>query len=149
MGMELCPAHSWSSLIITITVSHEGACVCVQGRFLQIVIRTLCVLGVGMIMGDGVLTPAISVVSAIEGLGNIPGGGGNIPRSQSPNQTAFSPCQCCALSASPNHLRNTPSVPAASSAVRLTIVSSQALCMRPFQTMQGPDLLCCPRTTHL
>ncbi|CAK0787458.1 hypothetical protein CVIRNUC_010678 [Coccomyxa viridis] len=52
----------------------------VEGRFLQIVIRTLCVLGVGMIMGDGVLTPAISVVSAIEGLGNIPGGGGNIPR---------------------------------------------------------------------
>lgn len=64
---------------------------CVQGRFLQIVIRTLCVLGVGMIMGDGVLTPAISVVSAIEGLGNVPGGGGNIPRSQSPSHNAFSP----------------------------------------------------------
>ena len=31
-------------------------------------IRVLVVLGVGMIMGDGVLTPAISVVSACEGL---------------------------------------------------------------------------------
>lgn len=41
-------------------------------------------LGVGMIMGDGVLTPAISVVSAIEGLGQIPGGGGNIERSKQP-----------------------------------------------------------------
>ena len=101
MGMELCPAHSWSSLIITITVSHEGACVCVQGRFLQIVIRTLCVLGVGMIMGDGVLTPAISVVSAIEGLGNIPGGGGNIPRSQFPQSQCSQPlpvlCISCRL----------------------------------------------------
>lgn len=56
--------------------------VCAQSRFLQIVVRTLCVLGVGMIMGDGVLTPAISVVSAIEGLGQIPGGGGNIERSE-------------------------------------------------------------------
>ena len=32
------------------------------------VIRTLVVIGVGMIMGDGVLTPAVSVVSAVEGL---------------------------------------------------------------------------------
>jgi hypothetical protein len=55
----------------------------VQTRFLQVVVRTLCVLGVGMIMGDGVLTPAISVVSAIEGLGQIPGGAGNIDRSES------------------------------------------------------------------
>ena len=73
-----------------------------QGRFLQIVIRTLCVLGVGMIMGDGVLTPAISVISAIEGLGNIPGGAGNIPRSQSrPDHTALSPCQCSAIPCAP------------------------------------------------
>ena len=56
---------------------------CAQSRFLQILVRTLCVLGVGMIMGDGVLTPAISVVSAIEGLGQIPGGGGTIERSES------------------------------------------------------------------
>ena len=32
------------------------------------VIRILVVFGVGAIMGDGVLTPAISVVSAMEGL---------------------------------------------------------------------------------
>ena len=57
----------------------------VQTRFLQVVVRTLCVLGVGMIMGDGVLTPAISVVSAIEGLGQIPGGAGNIDRSECPH----------------------------------------------------------------
>ena len=54
----------------------------VQSRFLQILVRTLCVLGVGMIMGDGVLTPAISVISAIEGLGQIPGGGGTLERSK-------------------------------------------------------------------
>lgn len=39
-----------------------------QNRTVQVVIRTLVVVGVGMIMGDGVLTPAVSVVSAIEGL---------------------------------------------------------------------------------
>lgn len=39
-----------------------------QSRHTQNVIRVLVVLGVGMIMGDGVLTPAISVVSACEGL---------------------------------------------------------------------------------
>ena len=39
-----------------------------QNRRLQVVIRTLVVIGVGMIMGDGVLTPAVSVVSAVEGL---------------------------------------------------------------------------------
>ncbi len=39
-----------------------------QNRLVQVVIRTLVVVGVGMIMGDGVLTPAVSVVSAIEGL---------------------------------------------------------------------------------
>ncbi len=32
------------------------------------IIRVLVVLGVGAIMGDGVLTPAISVVSSIEGV---------------------------------------------------------------------------------
>ena len=89
-----------------------------QGRFLQIVIRTLCVLGVGMIMGDGVLTPAISVVSAIEGLGNIPGGGGNIPRSQSPSHNAFSPCQCCAFLTKFCRPLRTPPLLAACSAVQ-------------------------------
>jgi hypothetical protein len=39
-----------------------------QNKTLQVVIRTLVVVGVGMIMGDGVLTPAVSVVSAVEGL---------------------------------------------------------------------------------
>jgi len=66
--------------------TQKSVCVCLQTRFLQILVRTLCVLGVGMIMGDGVLTPAISVVSAIEGLGQIPGGGGNIERSKRPLQ---------------------------------------------------------------
>jgi hypothetical protein len=40
----------------------------VQNYHTQNVLRVLVVLGVGMIMGDGVLTPAISVVSACEGL---------------------------------------------------------------------------------
>lgn len=35
---------------------------------MQNILRVLVVAGVGMIMGDGVLTPAISVVSACEGL---------------------------------------------------------------------------------
>ncbi len=39
-----------------------------QNHHTQNIIRVLVVLGVGMIMGDGVLTPAISVVSACEGL---------------------------------------------------------------------------------
>ena len=66
-----------------------------QTRFLQILVRTLCVLGVGMIMGDGVLTPAISVISAIEGLGQIPGGGGTLERSKRAHQLCihmYSPC---------------------------------------------------------
>ncbi|KAK9823651.1 hypothetical protein WJX72_004427 [[Myrmecia] bisecta] len=37
-------------------------------RSLQLIVRIMVVIGVGAIMGDGVLTPAISVVSAIEGL---------------------------------------------------------------------------------
>lgn len=40
-------------------ISHAGV---------QRVLLVAVVLGVGLIMGDGVLTPAISVVSAIEGL---------------------------------------------------------------------------------
>ncbi|KAK9819481.1 hypothetical protein WJX81_002292 [Elliptochloris bilobata] len=40
----------------------------ISNKTLQVVIRTLVVIGVGMIMGDGVLTPAVSVVSAVEGL---------------------------------------------------------------------------------
>lgn len=39
-----------------------------QNRHTQNILRVLVVAGVGMIMGDGVLTPAISVVSACEGL---------------------------------------------------------------------------------
>ena len=35
---------------------------------MQNVIRTLVVIGVGMILGDGVLTPSVSVLSAMEGL---------------------------------------------------------------------------------
>ena len=110
---------------------------CMQGRFLQIVIRTLCVLGVGMIMGDGVLTPAISVVSAIEGLGNIPGGGGNIPRSQSPNHSALSPCQCCAFPADPCRSVQIPSVLAACSAVQ-SIIMSLVHALHPFWVVLRP-----------
>ena len=43
-------------------------CMHVQNRHTQSILRVLVVAGVGMIMGDGVLTPAISVVSACEGL---------------------------------------------------------------------------------
>jgi len=35
------------------------------------VIRVLVVFGVGAIIGDGVLTPAISVISSIEGLHQV------------------------------------------------------------------------------
>ena len=42
----------------------------VQSQCVQRTVRVLVVLGVGMIMGDGVLTPAVSVVSACEGLQN-------------------------------------------------------------------------------
>ncbi len=35
---------------------------------MQVALRTLVVIGVGMIIGDGVLTPSISVLSSIEGL---------------------------------------------------------------------------------
>ncbi|EIE24503.1 potassium transporter [Coccomyxa subellipsoidea C-169] len=40
----------------------------IENRHTQNILRVLVVAGVGMIMGDGVLTPAISVVSACEGL---------------------------------------------------------------------------------
>ncbi|CAL8467497.1 g7035 [Coccomyxa elongata] len=40
----------------------------IESRHTQSILRVLVVAGVGMIMGDGVLTPAISVVSACEGL---------------------------------------------------------------------------------
>jgi hypothetical protein len=39
-----------------------------QGKRMQVALRTLVVVGVGMIAGDGVLTPSISVLSSIEGL---------------------------------------------------------------------------------
>lgn len=39
-----------------------------RSKAFQRSIRVAVVIGVGMIMGDGVLTPAISVVSAAEGL---------------------------------------------------------------------------------
>ena len=40
----------------------------IEHRITQRCLLVAVVLGVGLIMGDGVLTPAISVVSAIEGL---------------------------------------------------------------------------------
>lgn len=46
------------------TLCHIG------GRHLQI-IRVLVVFGVGAIIGDGVLTPALSVLSSIEGLHEV------------------------------------------------------------------------------
>ena len=46
----------------------EQLCAAVQNTHMQNVIRTLVVIGVGMIMGDGVLTPSVSVLSAMEGL---------------------------------------------------------------------------------
>jgi hypothetical protein len=39
-----------------------------QNKHMQNVIRTLVVVGVGMILGDGILTPSVSVLSAMEGL---------------------------------------------------------------------------------
>ena len=145
MGMESCPAYSWSSLIITITVSHEGACVCVQGSFLQNVIRTLCVLGVGMIMGDGVLTPAISVVSAIEGLGNIPGGGGNISRSQSPQSHSSLSVLCISgrtLSATADTL---PAGGLHRCEIHHGTILGLVHALHPLLVVQDIDLLCCPR----
>ncbi len=35
---------------------------------MQTVLRTLVVIGVGMVLGDGVLTPSVSVLSSMEGL---------------------------------------------------------------------------------
>lgn len=40
----------------------------IEHKVTQLVLLVLVVLGVGLILGDGVLTPAISVVSAVEGL---------------------------------------------------------------------------------
>ena len=40
----------------------------IEHKVTQRVLLVSVVLGVGLIMGDGVLTPAISVVSAVEGL---------------------------------------------------------------------------------
>lgn len=40
----------------------------IEHKITQRCLLVAVVLGVGLIMGDGVLTPAISVVSAIEGL---------------------------------------------------------------------------------
>ena len=42
-------------------------------------IRVLVVFGVGAIIGDGVLTPAISVLSSVEGLHNVADVGQGIP----------------------------------------------------------------------
>ena len=39
-----------------------------QAKWLQTTIGIVVAVGVGMILGDGVLTPAMSVVSACEGL---------------------------------------------------------------------------------
>lgn len=40
----------------------------ISGHGVQEALRFMVVLGVGAVMGDGVLTPAVSVVSAVEGL---------------------------------------------------------------------------------
>ncbi|KAK9819477.1 hypothetical protein WJX81_000858 [Elliptochloris bilobata] len=40
----------------------------IANKHTQSVLRTLVVIGVGMIMGDGVLTPSVSVLSSMEGL---------------------------------------------------------------------------------
>ena len=47
---------------------HQYPSAAAQNKHMQNVIRTLVVIGVGMIMGDGVLTPSVSVLSAMEGL---------------------------------------------------------------------------------
>lgn len=60
----------------------------ISHRITQKCLMLAVVLGVGLIMGDGVLTPAISVVSAIEGLQTgIP----SITRSASPPSLAHQP----------------------------------------------------------
>ena len=63
-GKEACYLRAVLSMKAVLVLR----CGCAQNGHTQNVIRVLVVLGVGMIMGDGVLTPAISVVSACEGL---------------------------------------------------------------------------------
>lgn len=55
-----------------------------QMKWLQKALDVIVVFGVGFLLGDGVLTPAISVVSAVEGLQIAPGVGGSISRSGPP-----------------------------------------------------------------
>jgi KUP system potassium uptake protein len=39
----------------------------------KVVLSTLAILGAGLLLGDGIITPSISVLSAIEGLEKVPG----------------------------------------------------------------------------
>ena len=72
---------------------------CVQSRFLQLMLRTLCVLGVGMIMGDGVLTRLPSLSSLpLRAWATIPGGRRqHLERSEWAQSQRFQNCQCCAF----------------------------------------------------
>ncbi|DBA68205.1 TPA: hypothetical protein ACH3X2_013822 [Trebouxia sp. C0005] len=58
----------WS---LTAIVSFKYALIVLQASDSDKVIRVLVVFGVGAIIGDGVLTPAISVISSIEGLHQV------------------------------------------------------------------------------
>jgi K+ transporter len=49
---------------------------------MQVALRTLVVVGVGMIVGDGVLTPSISVLSSIEGLAVAAPGNASLQKGQ-------------------------------------------------------------------
>lgn len=59
-----------------------------QKVWLQKGLDIIVVFGVGFLLGDGVLTPAISVVSAVEGLQIAPGVGNSISRSGPPPSLA-------------------------------------------------------------
>ena len=39
----------------------------------KVVLSTLAILGAGLLLGDGIITPSISVLSAVEGLEKVPG----------------------------------------------------------------------------
>jgi KUP system potassium uptake protein len=40
----------------------------------KVVLSTLAILGAGLLLGDGIITPSMSVLSAVEGLEKVPGG---------------------------------------------------------------------------
>ena len=58
----------WHLSPLAIQRGSTPLCAAAQNKHTQNVIRTLVVIGVGMILGDGVLTPSVSVLSAMEGL---------------------------------------------------------------------------------